>query len=49
LYQLRSTPQREHIVNNPPELKYFDFETQTLEYPYHEYKKKIKEAIEREG
>jgi hypothetical protein len=49
LYQLRSTPQREHIVSNPPELKYFDFETQTLKYPYHEYKKKIKEAIEREG
>jgi hypothetical protein len=48
LYQLRSTPQREHIVSSPPELKYFDFETQTLKYPYYKYKEKIKETLDEE-
>lgn len=33
----------------PPEVKYFDFDSQTLEYPYHECREKIKEHLESEG
>jgi len=38
--------QMSNPVSNPPLSKYFDFEKQTLEYPYHVYKEKIKEKIE---
>ncbi|KYK30037.1 MAG: hypothetical protein AYK19_04885 [Theionarchaea archaeon DG-70-1] len=47
LYQLRSTPDREYIIHQqPPEYKYFDVEIQTLRYPYHVYKERIKEKLE---
>lgn len=47
LYQLRSTPDRKHFLKQPPELKYFDFDEQTLKYPYRTYREKIKEKLER--
>lgn len=45
LYQLRSSSDRAFFFQ-PSELKYFDFDEQTLEYPYHVYKEKIKEKID---
>ena len=33
-------------LNFPPEVKYFDDETQTLEYPYHIYRERIEEKLE---
>ena len=33
-------------LNFPPEVKYFDVETQTLEYPYHIYRERIEEKLE---
>lgn len=48
LYQLRSISDEESHFSQPPELKYFDFDKQTLEYPYHVYKEKIKEKLEDE-
>lgn len=47
LFQLRSVPKK-YSVTLPPELQYFDIDTQTLYYPYHIYKEKIKEKIENE-
>ena len=48
IYHLRSltgsTP-----LSLPPEVKYYDFDNQTLEYPYHECREKIKENLESEG
>jgi len=32
-------------LNFPPEVKYYDVETQTLEYPYHVYREKIEEKL----
>lgn len=49
LYQLRSTPDKDYILVQPPEFKYFDFENQTLKYPYQVYKEKIAEKIESES
>lgn len=48
LYQLRSAPDREHRFNPPPEFTYFDFDEQTLKYPYQKYREKIKETLERD-
>jgi hypothetical protein len=48
LYQARSIPFGEYHFGRPITLDYFDFENQTLEYPYHLYKEKIKEKIENE-
>ena len=47
LYHIRSNPPEKYWVNRPPNLKYFDTEKQTLEYPYSVYKEKVKEALER--
>ncbi len=48
VYQLRSISEK-YSFTSPPLLTYFDFETQTLEYPYHVYREKIKEKLEREN
>lgn len=48
IYQIRSLSSREHMLLRPPELKYFDIETQTIAYPYQVYREKIKEKIESE-
>ncbi|MBU7029289.1 MAG: hypothetical protein HXS48_20295 [Theionarchaea archaeon] len=49
IYTMRSFPPEENYsFGRPIDLKYFDFETQTLEYPYHVYEEKIKERIEGE-
>ncbi len=44
LYQLRSYPGK-YFFKQSFEDKYYDFEEQTLEYPYDAYKEKIKEKI----
>jgi len=46
VYQIRSVPPEKYIFVQITNLKYFDVETQTLEYPYHLYKEKIKEKLE---
>ncbi len=46
-YHLRSASDGNNF-NQPAELKYFDFETQTLEYPYHVFEEKINEKRENE-
>jgi DNA-binding Lrp family transcriptional regulator len=48
LYQLRAVPRGSPLYNQSPKLLYFDVETQTLEYPYHVYREKIKEKLENE-
>jgi hypothetical protein len=48
IYHVRSLSSEEHKVFYPPELKYFDFETQTVQYPYHVYRERIKEKLENE-
>jgi len=47
IYTMRSFPLYNYSFIRPIILQYFDFETQTLEYPYHPYKEEIKEQIER--
>ena len=47
IYQLRSTS-RKYNFGQLPQLKYYDFDKQTLEYPYHLYREKIKEKLENE-
>jgi hypothetical protein len=49
IYHARSIPDYRYYVSQPPELKYFDFENLTLEYPYSTYKEKIKEKMESES
>lgn len=49
IYQFRSIPSGKYYFVQSPTLKYFNFDEQTLEYPYHIYKEKIKEKIENEG
>lgn len=44
LYQLRSYPGK-YFYKQSFEDKYYDFDTQTLEYPYHVYEEKIKEKM----
>ncbi|MGD2247913.1 MAG: hypothetical protein PVF58_05865 [Candidatus Methanofastidiosia archaeon] len=49
LYHIRSNEKREqYYIANPPVLHYFDIDTQTLHYPYHVYRERIKEKIENE-
>ena len=48
LYQIRSIPAGKYHVNQSLVLKYFDFEKQTLEYPYRTYREKIYEKLESE-
>lgn len=48
IYPIRTFPYRGYVVGQFPELKYFNFDSQTLEYPYCVYKEKIKEKIEGE-
>ncbi len=49
IYTMRSFPPEEHYsFTRPITLQHFDFDTQTLEYPYHVYEEKIKEKIEGE-
>jgi DNA-binding Lrp family transcriptional regulator len=46
VYQIRSFPHKKYYLGLPPNFKHFDFETQTLEYPYPAYEERIKERIE---
>lgn len=46
VYPIRSFPPRKYYFRHFPELIYYDFETQTLEYPYRVYEEKIKERLE---
>jgi hypothetical protein len=46
LYQLRSNSGK-YYFGQPPPLQYYNIENQTLQYPYHVYKEKIKERLER--
>ncbi len=48
LYHLRSFPPGIVYVGDHSEFRYFDVETQTLEYPYQVFREKIKEKLERE-
>ncbi len=45
IYHIRSISGNRPL-NFPPEVRYFDVETQTLEYPYHTYREKIEENLE---
>jgi len=47
VYQARSNS-RVYSFGQPLETKYFDFDAQTLEYPYYVYEEKIKEKLESE-
>jgi hypothetical protein len=47
LYQISSIPDRKSFFTQPLELKYFDSEKQTLQYPYEVYKEKIKEKLDK--
>ena len=49
LYQIRSVAERKFRINVPLKLKYFDLDSQTMEYPYRLYREKIKERIENES
>ena len=46
IYPLRSVTERGSILSMPLVLQYFDFDSQTLYYPYHVYREKIKEKLE---
>jgi DNA-binding Lrp family transcriptional regulator len=46
LYQLRSNSGK-YYFGQPPQLQHYDFDKQTLEYPYHVFEEKIKEKLER--
>ena len=48
LYHLRSFPPGIQYMGRHAEFTYFDVETQTLQYPYHIFKEKIKEKLESE-
>ena len=48
LYHLRSFPPGIAYVGEHSEFKYYNFETQKLEYPYHVFREKIKEKLENE-
>lgn len=48
LYHLRSFPPGICYVGEHAEFVYYDVERQTLEYPYHVFKEKIKEKLENE-
>ena len=48
VYPIRSNNSDKYAFGKPIELKYYNFDEQTLEYPYHVYREKIKERIENE-
>ncbi len=48
LYHLRSIPPGMCYVGEHSEFRYYDLETQTLEFPYHVFREKIKEKLENE-
>jgi len=48
IYPKRAFPPGRYCSGQIPEYKYFNVETQTIEYPYHVYEEKIKERIESE-
>ena len=48
LYHIRSFPPGVLYVGEHAEFNWYDVDTQTLEYPYHVFKEKIKEHLERE-
>jgi hypothetical protein len=45
-YQLRSVPTHYRSYSRLPEIKYYNIDEQTLEYPYDVYKERIREKIE---
>jgi len=45
MYQIYSISDRESFLTRPPELKCFDLDKQTLEYPYDVYRERIKEKL----
>lgn len=49
VYPMRSFPPGKYFFRHFPELIYYDFEAQTVEYPYRVYKEKIKERLEHES
>lgn len=49
VYPIRSFPPQKYYFRHFPEFVHYDFETQTLEYPYHVYEEKIKEKLENES
>ncbi|MBU7009129.1 MAG: hypothetical protein HXS46_00445, partial [Theionarchaea archaeon] len=49
LYHLRSFPPGMCYVGEHAEFKYYDVEKQTLEYPCHVFREKIKEKLESES
>ncbi len=49
LYQIRSVPTKYRSYSRLPEIKYYDFDKQTLEYPYHVYREKIVEKLDSES
>lgn len=48
LYHSRSFPPGMSYVGEHAEFKYYDIEMQTLEYPYHTFRERIKEKLESE-
>ncbi len=48
IYLMRSSSSKKYSFHRLPEFSYFDFDEQTLKYPYSVYEAKIKEKIERE-
>lgn len=48
VYPIRSFPHKRYFFSQPSEFKYFDVDTQTLEYPYHVYVEQIEEKLEGE-
>ena len=49
VFQKRSFPPGRYCIDQSPEYTtYFDFESQTLEFPYHIYREEIEEKIEHE-
>lgn len=49
LYHLRSYPPGVSFVNQHSTFDCFDIDTQTLEYPYHEFREKILKKLENDG
>lgn len=48
IYLMRSSSSKKYSYHSPPEFSWFDFDEQTLKYPYDVYEEKIKEKIEGE-
>ncbi len=48
IFPKRSFPPGRYCVDQPSDYTHFNFEAQTLKYPYHIYEEEIKEKIERD-